>query len=92
MEVWVIAMPPVDASAEPAIETDTVRPLTVPATAGNDCELLEGPVGLPPQPVATPMASSPAAFVQHAQNSRRVGTEISSNLTTAVTSSGQRAA
>jgi len=55
----------------------------------SDWALPPGLVGLPPQTAAAPMASNPAALVQQAQNSRRDGLDISSNLVTVVTASGQ---
>jgi hypothetical protein len=83
IDVCVIAIPPVVASGEPAaIGTETVRPLTVAPTEANDCALSEGPVGLPPQPAADAMASAPAAFAQHEQNSRRVGSDVRLSLIT----------
>lgn len=73
-DVWVTAIPPVDASGEFApTDTETVRPLTDPATDVSGCALEDGLVGLPPHPATVPIASSPAALLQHAQNSRRVG-------------------
>jgi hypothetical protein len=92
IEVRVIAIDPVAARGVPApTATVTDRPLTVEDTDASDCALFDdGPVGLPLQAAAAPRATKPAALVQHAQNSRRVGVEISLNLTTAVTSSGQK--
>jgi hypothetical protein len=66
----------------PAVEIVTVRPLTVAATDVSGWELLDGDVGLPPQPATPPRASNPAALLQHAQNSRRVWFEESSSLIT----------
>jgi len=59
----------------------------VPDTEANGDEFEDGDVGLsPPHPVTAPIARRPAALLQHAQNSRRVGIETSSSLITAVTS------
>ena len=82
-EVCAMAIAPVEASAEPApTGTVTARPLTLADTDGNDCVFPDGPLGLPPHPAATPIASTPAALLQHAQNSRRVGVESSFSLIT----------
>lgn len=89
-DVCVMAIPPVDASGEPApTGTETTRPLTDEVTDVNDSALDDGPVGLPPQPATAPSATKPAALPQQAQNSRRVGTDDSSSLITAVSSRGQ---
>src|SRR5689334_12222621 len=78
-----MAIAPVDASAEPApIGTVTVRPLTVAVTVGSDCVLPEGPEGLPPHAAEAASARRAAALPQPAQNSRRVGVEISSSVVT----------
>jgi len=59
-EVWRIAAEPTDASAPAgSIETETVRPLTLPETVLSGVAL-DGEVGLPPQAVNTPAASSEA--------------------------------
>src|SRR5262245_43025622 len=75
-EVCSMAAEPTEASAgEPSIETDTVRPLTVPDTELNcGAPPPEGEVGLPPPPhaVSRPVASSEAPRQAEAQNSRRV--------------------
>ena len=91
IDVCVIAMPPVVASAFPATETDTVRPLTVAVTDVRDCVFADGPVGLPPHPATAVIAANPAALEQQAQNSLRVGADMVSSLITAVVSTrGQR--
>jgi len=82
IDVWAIAMPPADASEFPVVAIVTVRPLTDADTDANGWALLEGDVGLPPQPATAPSASAPAALLQHAQNSRRVFIETSSSLIT----------
>ena len=70
--VWMMAMPPTVASELPAVGTVTVRPLTAAETDARGWPVLDGEVGLPPQPAAPPIASNPTALLQHAQNSRRV--------------------
>jgi hypothetical protein len=81
-----MAMPPTLARAPDDTGTVTTRPETVPDTEANGDAFEDGDVGLPPHPVTAPIARRPAALLQHAQNSRRVGIETSSSLITAVTS------
>lgn len=82
IDVWVMAIDPVAASADVApTGTVTVLPLTVDDTDPNACVFSDGLVGLEPHPAIVPRAKKEAALLQQAQNSRRL-VEISVNLFT----------